>query len=77
MKVKLIKRCDTLHSNPLDWTSGRIPLVLTYNEVNVKIAGIIRKNARILRDNDEVGHMFNNNILTYFKNDRNLCQTCY
>ncbi len=73
-KVKLIKRCDTLHSNPLDRTSQKIPLVLTYNEVNVKIASIIRKNARILRDNDEVGHMFNNNILTSFKNDRNLAK---
>ncbi len=73
-KVKLIKRCDTLHSNPLNQTSGKIPLVLTYNELNVKIAGSIRKNARMLRDNDEVGHMFNNNILTSFKNDRKLAK---
>ncbi len=47
-KVKLIKRCDTLHSNPLDRTSVKIHLVLTYNEVNVKIASIIGKNARIM-----------------------------
>ncbi len=62
------------HSNPLDRTSGKIPLVLTYNEVNVKIASIIRKNARILSDNDEVGYMFNNNILTSFKNDWSLAK---
>ncbi len=80
-QVKLIKRSDTLHSNPLDRTSNKIPLVLTYNEVNVKIAGIICKNARILRDNDEVTIC---SIITFllplkmigtsFKNDRNLAK---
>ncbi len=40
----------------------------------MKIAGIIRKHPRILKDTAEVGHLFKNNILISFENDGNFAQ---
>ena len=45
-----------------------IPLVLPYHPVSLKIAGIIRKNSRVLSTDISVGYLFDNNLVTAFRN---------
>ena len=52
--------------------SVKIPLVLPFHQSSIKITGIIHKNAKILADDDEYGHLFDKNIVTAYKNDKNL-----
>ena len=52
--------------------SVKIPLVLPFHQSSIKITGIIHKYAKILADDDEYGHLFDKNIVTAYKNDKNL-----
>ena len=47
--------------------SVKIPLVLPFHQSSIKITGIIHKNAKILADDDEYGHLFDKYI------DINIC----
>ena len=51
--------------------SVKIPLVLPFHQSSIKITGIIHKNAKILADDDEYGDLFDKNIVTAYKNDKN------
>ena len=57
-----------------DRESSKIPLVIPFHECTAKISKIVHKNARILSQDDTVGMLFRDNVVTAYKNCQNLRQ---
>lgn len=74
-KCKNVNRQDLLVEYKPKSVTGKIPLVLTFNEKNKKIASSIHRNLNLLRNDDEVGNLFNGNVVTAYKNDKSLRET--
>lgn len=71
LKVMQIPRTDALRSTSASG-SAKLPLILTFHSVSLKIANIINRNVRILKSDESVGHLFDDNIITAFKNPPNI-----
>ena len=69
-----ITREDALTPNPKNQRSIKLPVVLTYNSNNQKIAAIIKKNAKFLAQDNEVGNLFTDNILMAYRNPPSLAR---
>ena len=70
-RVSKVKRTEALQAKTNE-NSNKIPLVITYSSVCKKIVGIVKRNARILSNDSDIGPCFDNNIVTAYKNANNL-----
>ena len=52
--------------------SDKIPLVVPYDNFGQRVVNIIKKNAKILQRDADIGNLFENNIVTAFSNHKNL-----
>ena len=52
--------------------SSKIPLILPFHHINRKVSAIIHKNAKILSEDENVGYIFDGNIITAYKRTSNL-----
>ena len=52
--------------------SDKIPLVVPYDNFGQRVVNIIKKNAKVLQRDADIGNLFENNIVTAFSNHKNL-----
>ena len=55
--------------------SSRVPLVLTYNEPNARLASTIKNNFKLLSNDSSTSHIFSEPPITAFRKDRSLRST--
>ena len=72
-KASQISRSESLESQACD-SITKIPLVIPYCDVARRIVSIVRRNVRVLADDSDIGGCFDNNIVTAYKNQKNLRQ---
>ena len=73
LRVTNVQREDALRTKVHD-DQHKIPLVVPYCAISRKIVDIVRRNARLLASNADIGACFQDNIVTAYKNATNLRQ---
>ena len=71
-RINLLDRIDLNTENDTQQKSGRIPLIITYNQFRPNIPKTIGKNWNILQINEKFKQIFKNEPVTAFKRKNNI-----
>ena len=73
-KAKNTSRNDLLHNDTSSKLANhKLPLILDFNSYNCKVMSIVKNNfLAFLSEDEDIGKMFENNILCSYSNERSL-----